>query len=105
MAGSTEGDVSGVTVGTGSLLASLLAPLFVSVSALVPLVHVGTAVAVTKLGTLVLGGLISYLGWQAYSRTGAAPLRALAVGFAIVTVGAALGGVVDQFLLAPRSTL
>ncbi|ERH12451.1 MAG: hypothetical protein J07HB67_01470 [halophilic archaeon J07HB67] len=68
-------------------------------------VHVGTAIAVTKLGTLVLGGLISYLGWQAYTRTGAAPLRALAVGFAVVTVGAVAGGVVDQLLSGSQSTL
>lgn len=87
MASGTEGDVSGITLGAA------------------PLVHVGTAIAVTKLGTLVLGGLISYLGWRAYSRTGAAPLRALAVGFAIVTVGAAAGGVVDQFLFGSQSTL
>ncbi|MEZ3116529.1 hypothetical protein RYH80_11480 [Halobaculum sp. MBLA0147] len=71
---------------------------------LVPLLHVDTAIAVTKLGTLVLGGLISYLGWQAYTRTRAAPLRALSIGFAIVTLGAALGGVIDQFL-GSQSTL
>ncbi|MEZ3142489.1 hypothetical protein [Halobaculum sp. MBLA0143] len=72
---------------------------------LAPLIHVDTAIAVTKLGTLVLGGLISYLGWQAYSRTRAPPLRALSVGFAVVTVGTALGGVIDQFLLGSESTL
>jgi|APHM01.1.fsa_nt_gi hypothetical protein len=77
----------------------------VSLGTFAPLVHVGTAIAVTKLGTLVLGGLISYLGWQAYARTGAAPLRALAVGFAIVTAGAAVGGVVDQFVFTAQSTL
>ncbi|MFB6243387.1 MAG: hypothetical protein ABEH80_04765 [Halobaculum sp.] len=72
---------------------------------IVPLIHVTTAIAATKLGTLVLGGLISYLGWKAYQRTGAPPLRALSVGFGIVTVGAAVGGVVDQFLLQSQSTL
>jgi len=99
----TEGDVTGVTLGT---LASLAPPgTFASPVVLAPLIHVGTAIAVTKLGTLVLGGLISYLGWRAYSRTGAAPLRALSVGFAIVTAGAAVGGVVDQFLFGSQSTL
>ena len=72
---------------------------------LAPLIHVDTAIAATKLGTLVLGGLISYLGWQAYTRTRAPPLRALSVGFAVVTVGAALGGVIDQFLFGSDSTL
>lgn len=72
---------------------------------LAPLIHVDTAIAATKLGTLLLGGLISYLSWQAYTRTRAPPLRALSVGFAVVTVGAALGGVIDQFLLASDSTL
>lgn len=72
---------------------------------LAPLIHVDTAIAATKLGTLLLGGLISYLSWQAYTRTRAPPLRALSVGFAVVTVGAALGGVIDQFLLGSDSTL
>ncbi len=115
MASGTEGDVSGITLGAAPLFASasLLISVdtlssvgtFLSVGTFAPLVHAGTAIAVTKLGTLVLGGLISYLGWRAYSRTGAAPLRALAVGFAIVTVGAAAGGVVDQFLFGSQSTL
>lgn len=88
--------MSGLSLG-GTSVASL--------ATLTPLVHVGTAIAVTKLGTLVLGGLISYLGWRAYTRTGAAPLRALAVGFAIVTAGAAVGGIVDQFFFGAQSTL
>jgi hypothetical protein len=70
---------------------------------LVPLIHVGTAIAATKLATLVLGGLITYLSWKAYQRTGAAPLRALAIGFGVVTIGAFAGGVIDQFVI--QSTL
>ncbi|WP_225335886.1 DUF7521 family protein [Halomicrobium urmianum] len=50
------------------------------------------AVVVTKTLTLVLGGLITYHSYQAYRRTAARQLGALALGFAIVTVGAVLGG-------------
>ncbi|MFB6096325.1 MAG: hypothetical protein ABEJ74_02930 [Haloferacaceae archaeon] len=56
---------------------------------------VETAVAVVKTLTLVLGGLISYRSYRAFQRTGSAPLRALSIGFAIITVGTFLGGIVD----------
>ena len=61
------------------------------------MVHLEAAIVVTKTVTLILGSLISLLSYRAYRRTGAAALRALAVGFAIVTAGAILAGVVDQF--------
>ena len=61
------------------------------------MVHLETAIVVTKTVTLVLGSLISLLSYRAYRRTGAAALRSLAVGFAIVTVGTILAGVTDQF--------
>lgn len=60
--------------------------------------HVETAIALVKTLTLLLGGLISYRSYQAYQRTEAEPLRALAIGFAIVTLGAALAGFVDLML-------
>lgn len=60
--------------------------------------HVETAIALVKTLTLIFGGLISYRSYQAYQRTGAEPLRALAIGFAIVTLGAALAGFVDLML-------
>lgn len=55
---------------------------------------------VTALKTLglVLGGLITYYSFKAFRRTGSAALRALAVGFGVVTLGALLAGVVDQIL-------
>jgi hypothetical protein len=56
-----------------------------------------TFIAATKTITLVLGGLISLLAYRAYDRTGAPALRALAVGFAVVTAGALAGGIVDLF--------
>lgn len=48
--------------------------------------------------TLVLGGFITYLAWKAYRRTDERSLGSLSVGFAIITVGALLAGVVDQLL-------
>lgn len=48
--------------------------------------------------TLILGSLITYLAYKSYSRTGSRALGALSLGFGIVTLGAFLGGVVDQFL-------
>ncbi|MFB6122248.1 MAG: hypothetical protein ABEJ78_02160 [Haloferacaceae archaeon] len=58
--------------------------------------YVQTAVVVIKTLTLILGGLITYLSFKAYRRTGSPSLRALSVGFGMITVGAMLAGVVDQ---------
>lgn len=57
-----------------------------------------TAIVALKTITLVLGGLITYLAYKAYRRTGAASLRALAVGFGIVTLGTLFAGVIDQLV-------
>lgn len=57
-----------------------------------------TLVILFKSITLLLGGLITFFAFKAYRRTAARPLRALAVGFAIVTVGSLLAGVLDQLL-------
>lgn len=56
---------------------------------------VATGIIVVKLGILVLGSLITYFSLKAYRNTGSAALRALAVGFGIVTFGALLGGTFD----------
>ena len=45
---------------------------------------------------IVLGGVISYFAYRAYRRTNAAPLRALAGGFALVTLGSFLAAVAHQ---------
>ncbi|MFC6989205.1 hypothetical protein ACFQJD_11690 [Haloplanus sp. GCM10025708] len=58
--------------------------------------YVQTAVVVIKTLTLILGGLITYLSFKAYRRTGSPSLRALSIGFGIVTLGAILAGVMDQ---------
>ncbi|WP_129115038.1 DUF7521 family protein [Halegenticoccus tardaugens] len=62
---------------------------------------VGTAIIAVKTGILILGGLITYFSWKAYRRTGARALRALAIGFGVVTLGAFVGGLTDQVLHIP----
>jgi hypothetical protein len=49
--------------------------------------------------TLLLGGTITLFAYRAYRRTGIPALRALTIGFGVVTVGTLLAGAVD--LLAP----
>ena len=61
------------------------------------MIHLESAIVVTKTLTLILGSLITLFSYRAYRRTGAVALRSLAVGFGIVTVGAILAGVTDQF--------
>ncbi|MFB6189224.1 MAG: hypothetical protein ABEI57_05025 [Halapricum sp.] len=51
--------------------------------------------------TLLLGGLITYFSYTAYRRTRSPALRALAIGFGLVTVGSILAGVVDLALGLP----
>ncbi|WP_255151790.1 DUF7521 family protein [Halorarius halobius] len=60
--------------------------------------HTTVLIVALKSLTLVLGGLITYYSYRAYKRTGAQALRALAIGFGIVTFGALLAGAADQFL-------
>ena len=57
-----------------------------------------TALAILKAGILLFGGLITYRSFRAYRTTGSPELGALAAGFAIVTLGSLLGGLVDQIL-------
>jgi hypothetical protein len=59
-----------------------------------PLVHFPTTI-VFKTVVLLLGALITFFAYRAYSRTGARPLGMLALGFAIVTLGSLLAGVID----------
>ena len=64
--------------------------------------HITTVVIALKTLTLVLGGLITYFAYKAYRRTGSPALRALTIGFGIVTLGALLAGVADQALHVSR---
>ena len=64
-----------------------------------------TVIALKSLG-LLLGGSITFYAFKAYQRTGSPALRALAIGFGAVTLGALLAGIVDQLLpLAPSAAL
>lgn len=56
-----------------------------------------TAIAVVKSVILLLGGGITYVAFKAYRRTGEESLRVLGVGFGIITLGALLTGVANQF--------
>ncbi|UIP01599.1 hypothetical protein Hbl1158_16725 (plasmid) [Halobaculum sp. CBA1158] len=56
-----------------------------------------TAIAVVKSIILVLGTGITYIALKAYRRTGEDSLRILGVGFGIISVGALLTGVANQF--------
>jgi hypothetical protein len=63
-------------------------------------VQITTLIIGLKTLTLVLGGLITYLSFKAYRRTGNMALGYLSGGFAIVTLGTLLAGVADQVLQA-----
>lgn len=60
--------------------------------------HATTVLVALKTITLLLGGLITYFSYKAYTRSGARPLWYLAVGFGIVTLGTLLAGMIDQLL-------
>lgn len=54
-------------------------------------------VVALKTATLALGATITYFALKAYRRTASPALRALAVGFSLVTTGAVIGGGIHQF--------
>jgi hypothetical protein len=68
------------------------------------MVHMTTSQTVVSLiiamktGILVLGGLITYFSYKAHKRTGDRSLRALALGFGIITFGALTAGILDAIL-------
>jgi hypothetical protein len=55
------------------------------------------AIAVIKFVILLLGGGITYIAFKAYRRTGEDSLRVLGIGFGVITLGALLTGVANQF--------
>ena len=55
-------------------------------------------IVAVKTAILVFGGLITYFSYKAYRNTGERSLRALAIGFGIITFGALLAGVLDVLL-------
>lgn len=60
--------------------------------------HIDLLIIVAKTAILLLGGSITYYALRAYGRTRDSSLRALAIGFGIVTVGALVGGVSHQIV-------
>jgi drug/metabolite transporter (DMT)-like permease len=63
-----------------------------------------TAIAVVKGVILLLGGGITYVAYRAYRRAGDPSLGALCVGFGVITLGALLTGVANQFFSVPLET-
>lgn len=59
---------------------------------------VSIAIIISKTITLGLGCGIAYIAYKAYRRTRSPSLRALAVGFGIVTIGALFAGIAHQLL-------
>ncbi|WP_248896875.1 DUF7521 family protein [Haloplanus halobius] len=59
--------------------------------------HLDIALTAVKTATLLFGGLITFLAFKAHHRTGSPALRALGIGFGLITVGALLAGVGHQF--------
>lgn len=64
---------------------------------------VATAVTIFKVLSLSLGGLITYFSYKAYRRTASSALRTLTLGFAVITIGAFVAGIVDQIVSVDRS--
>lgn len=62
------------------------------------MVHIPSSqvgIVVSKTLILILGGLITYYSYQAYTRTGMSQHKWLTLGFGIVTIGAIVGGILD----------
>ena len=53
-------------------------------------------IVAAKVVVLVLGGVITHLAYRAFRRTGATALKLFAIGFGVITVGALIGGGIDQ---------
>ncbi len=60
--------------------------------------EVQLAIAVVKTLILVVGGIVTYLAFSAYRRTGDRSLGFLAVGFGFIVVGVLLAGFTFELL-------
>jgi hypothetical protein len=56
-----------------------------------------TAIAATKAIILFLGGGITYIAFKAYRRSDDLSIGVLGIGFGVITVGALLTGIANQF--------
>ena len=63
--------------------------------------EVTVTLAVVKTLVLVVGSVITYFAYKAYRRTRHRPLGYLAAGFAIVTLGLVLAGLLYELLNVP----
>lgn len=59
---------------------------------------VAVGLIVVKTLMVVMGGTVTYFAFKAFRRTRSRPLGLLAGGFALVTVGSALGGFAYELL-------
>lgn len=59
---------------------------------------VSIAIIISKTIILILGCGIAYIAYKAHRRTRSPSLRALAVGFGVVTIGALFAGIAHQLL-------
>jgi len=64
--------------------------------------NVVSLVIALKAIVLVIGALVTYYAARAYRRTGSPALRALAIGFGLVTLGALSAGGIDLYLEVER---
>ncbi|AFK20928.1 hypothetical protein E6P09_17390 (plasmid) [Haloferax mediterranei ATCC 33500] len=51
-----------------------------------------------KTATLLLGGLVTFVTFRAYRQRGTSALRSLCLGFALVTTGSLVAGIVHQLM-------
>lgn len=65
--------------------------------------YIEMAIIVVKTIILGLGGAITYIAYKAYRSRQERSMGVLALGFGIVTLGALLGGIVDQLLMVSFS--
>lgn len=57
-----------------------------------------TLLVAVRVAVLLLGLLITYYSVRAYRRTGAPYMRTTAIGFAVITLGVFLEGVLFEFI-------
>lgn len=60
--------------------------------------EVQLAIAVVKTLILAAGGIVTYLAYSAYRRTGDGSLRLLSIGFGLIVVGVLLAGFTFELL-------
>ncbi len=62
------------------------------------MVEVLSLLRVVKVTIVILGALIVYLSGKAFLRNGSRSMSFLAIGFALITMGSVLAGVLFEFL-------